>query len=295
MAFMIKIRDLGGNIFGEYNYNQLDDQYTQKQKLEEALNNINIKNKCLESNKLIVLMNEDNYYYINFIYLKNDELNFSNYNILSNDLINTNYLNIVFRDIPISIENFKDIPNIDIDNQLYLIDYIIEYLKEDYLAYFFVNMNTDLLLFVPSNIINYKKIVLSAVRKNPDALKYASVELQADKEIVLANILERMRFRNYYYETDNYETALIYACKNKLSHIAIELIKIKYSNPGQIDEYNNTALIYACQNQLSDVALELIKTNNSNPKHENNVKETAFTLACKKKLLDVVLELIKIN
>jgi ankyrin repeat protein len=55
------------------------------------------------------------------------------------------------------------------------------------------------------------------------------------------------------------------ACYNKLSDVALELIKTNQSKPDQINSNGNTALIWACNNKLSDVALELIKTNQSKP------------------------------
>jgi len=192
MSFIIQIRDIGGNLFGEYDYDQLDNRDIQELKIEEVLDNIYVKNNCLESNKIIILMNEDEHYYINFIYLKNDKLHFSHYKILNNDLINTNQLKIVFRDISISIDNFKNITLLD--NQLnfqllyhQLYHQLFEYLEEYYLAYFFVNMNTYLLFFVSPNIINYKKIVLSAIKRNPYSLEFAR-HLQDDKEVVLKAI-----------------------------------------------------------------------------------------------------------
>jgi ankyrin repeat protein len=51
-------------------------------------------------------------------------------------------------------------------------------------------------------------------------------------------------------------------CKNGNQQLALQLLRNKkYNKIDQIDDKGNTALIWACYNKLSDVALELIKTN----------------------------------
>jgi len=178
MTVTIKITDLGG-YFWTFKFNKKDGYNTKLKKLENALNNNNTKNKCLENNKLIVLMNGINYYYINFIYLKNDKISFSEYSILSNDLINNNQLNIIFMDMPINIndltKSFLIFRNIYFDNLI----------KDYYIAYFLININFNFLQYISSDCTNYKEIVFSAVKIMGCSLKYASHELQDDKDIVL--------------------------------------------------------------------------------------------------------------
>ena len=51
------------------------------------------------------------------------------------------------------------------------------------------------------------------------------------------------------------------ACKKGDKQLALELLnKKKYNGIDFVDDYGNTALIWACHNRLSEVALELIKT-----------------------------------
>jgi len=87
-------------------------------------------------------------------------------------------------------------------------------------------------------------------------------------------------------------TALIYACRNKMKEVALELIKTGHANPEQVNKDGQTALILACQNQMTEVALELIKTGYANPE-QVDYGNTALILACKNKMTEVALELIK--
>ena len=176
----IKITDISGYLFGIFDYDEKDDNYTKLEKLENVLNNNDTKNKCLENNKFIVLMNGLERYYINFIYLENDELHFSEYKCLSNDLINSNQFNIVFMDIPINISHMP-ITYININKPIYF-DNSIENCN---IAYFLININYYFLQYISHDCENYKEIVLSAVKNNGDSLEYASSELRADKEVVL--------------------------------------------------------------------------------------------------------------
>lgn len=91
------------------------------------------------------------------------------------------------------------------------------------------------------------------------------------------------------------ETALIFACKNKMNNVALALIKTGKSNPSYINIYNKTALIIACENKMNDIALELIKTGESNPSYVNRNKCTALTFACKNNMNNIALELIKLE
>ena len=115
MNTSIEIINLSGKVFGTFDYNEQDNKNTKLEKLEKVLYNDKTKNNCLENNKIIVLMNDLEIYYINFIYVENNKLYFSKYKLLSNDLINNTYLNIVFMDIPINISHIPiNINNIDI-------------------------------------------------------------------------------------------------------------------------------------------------------------------------------------
>jgi len=90
-------------------------------------------------------------------------------------------------------------------------------------------------------------------------------------------------------------TALILACDNKMTEVALELIKTGHANPEQINNnYGNTALILACENIMTEVTLELIKTGHVNPEQiNNNYGNTALILACRNEMKEVALELIK--
>ena len=57
---------------------------------------------------------------------------------------------------------------------------------------------------------------------------------------------------------DDNNPALIWACRNKMIEVALELIKTGHAKPEQVDHYNNTALIWACQNKMKEVAFELV-------------------------------------
>ncbi len=89
-------------------------------------------------------------------------------------------------------------------------------------------------------------------------------------------------------------TALIEACKNNLSEVALALIATGESNPGLIMKYynDNTALLFACKNKMSEVALALIATGKSNPGHPNGIDITALNLACEYNMSEVALALI---
>src|SRR3990167_7573618 len=83
--------------------------------------------------------------------------------------------------------------------------------------------------------------------------------------------------------------ALIWACRNKMIEVALELIKTGHAKPEQVDHYNNTALIWACQNKMKEVALELIKTGHAKPEQVNNWSYTALIWACQNKMKEVAL------
>lgn len=82
------------------------------------------------------------------------------------------------------------------------------------------------------------------------------------------------------------------ACKNKLSLVALELIKTKKCSLGHQDKDGNTALILACHTKMEKVARELIQTCKSNPGATNNRGSTALIVSCIKGLEDIALELL---
>ena len=96
---------------------------------------------------------------------------------------------------------------------------------------------------------------------------------------------------------DNYfgRTVLINACENKMTEVALELIKTGQSNPEQVNNDNNTALILACKNKMTEVALELIKTGKSNPDNIAKDGNTAFSWICENNMKDVAYELVLIG
>jgi len=84
------------------------------------------------------------------------------------------------------------------------------------------------------------------------------------------------------------KTALIWACQNKMTEVALELIKTGHANFEQVDKNSNTALILACRNAMKEVALELINTGKSNPYQYDKDGKTAFLWACEKGMKEVV-------
>ena len=85
----------------------------------------------------------------------------------------------------------------------------------------------------------------------------------------------------------NGKTVFSWACENKMTEVALELIKA-----GHVDDYGNT-LILACYHGMTEVALELIKMNMPNFGQVDNYGYTALTWACCRKMKEVALELIK--
>jgi ankyrin repeat protein len=70
-----------------------------------------------------------------------------------------------------------------------------------------------------------------------------------------------------------------------MNDVALKLIDTfgKLCKPEQFDKHSNTALIWACQNKMNDVALTLIYTFGElcKPYHFNSYEYTAFILAKK--------------
>lgn len=93
-----------------------------------------------------------------------------------------------------------------------------------------------------------------------------------------------------YYAKDNHNTiiyeptswtALILACRECQTEIALALIATGESTPDHINSVGDTALIWACRNRLSEVVDALCNTDNYNPEQVNSQGETAQSI-CKK-------------
>ena len=80
-------------------------------------------------------------------------------------------------------------------------------------------------------------------------------------------------------------TALIYACKNKMTEVALKLLYMN-CKPEQVNKYGNTALILAYSNGMKEVALKLLDMN-CNPEQVNKHGDTALILACDKGMTEV--------
>ena len=108
-------------------------------------------------------------------------------------------------------------------------------------------------------------------------------------------LLNEQNYNQIDYIDEYGNTSLIWACRNSLSEVALEIIKTGLCKRDQIDHYGNTALIFACENKLKKVALEIIKTCRSNQNQVNNVGETALFWAYTNDLTEVEIELEKIS
>ena len=89
--------------------------------------------------------------------------------------------------MPISISCLDDINNIEYINTLFN---IMDFLNQYYLAYFLVNINPKILNLISYDLINYKEIVLLAIKYDAYAFEYAKTyyELIKDKEFILQAI-----------------------------------------------------------------------------------------------------------
>jgi ankyrin repeat protein len=88
-------------------------------------------------------------------------------------------------------------------------------------------------------------------------------------------------------------TPLIIACINKLSMVALELLKTGRANQGVFDKLKKTALSYACENKLTNVALEILKIGKCSIDVRDLIyNKDAFTWACKNKLENVAIEIL---
>jgi ankyrin repeat protein len=98
-----------------------------------------------------------------------------------------------------------------------------------------------------------------------------------------------------YIDKDDY-TTLMWACRNNLSEVALEILKLDMNKslPERINKYGCTALIFATDNKMSEVSFELIKLGREKciPQQIYN-RDTALIHACANRLSGVALELLK--
>jgi ankyrin repeat protein len=94
--------------------------------------------------------------------------------------------------------------------------------------------------------------------------------------------------------TDRGDTALIWACCNKMSDVVLELLKYPDKcKLDHVDNEGNTSLIYICFNKMSEVALELLKySDKCKLDHVTHLGDTALIIACRNKMSEVALELL---
>jgi len=129
------------------------------------------------------------------------------------------------------------------------------------------------------------------INRNKNIIDDNNKNIIYSKKNVKLNNLEVIKHLSFVDEHDN--TALIWACQNKMTDVALELIKTGFSKPEHINNNHKTALIIACENNMTDVALELIKIDNFRQEYYNCHGNTLLILTCENKMTDVALELIK--
>jgi ankyrin repeat protein len=96
------------------------------------------------------------------------------------------------------------------------------------------------------------------------------------------------------YTDNDGNTALVEACRNGLTDVAISIIRTGKSNPSQVNNINGyTALIYSCYYGYNDVVTELINTGLSNPSFVDSYGYTALIYACYYGYTDIAIELIQ--
>ncbi len=95
---------------------------------------------------------------------------------------------------------------------------------------------------IPKTLENLRNVILEDIRKDPSSLRYASEELRADREIVLAAVSQ-----------DGQGSALEYACKESKSDREIVLAAVSQ---------DGLALEFACKEFKSDreIVLRAVKT-----------------------------------
>jgi ankyrin repeat protein len=142
---------------------------------------------------------------------------------------------------------------------------------------------------VKKNKTAKKKYVMKGGIKT-NLMKLIAAETPETQEII--KLIQQNPNDVGFVNDDTDDTALIIACENKMSDVALALIATGHSNPGNPDMNGNTALILACENKMSDVALALIATEHSNPGNPDMNGDTALMFACRHKMTNVALELI---
>jgi ankyrin repeat protein len=82
----------------------------------------------------------------------------------------------------------------------------------------------------------------------------------------------------------NKEITLLYACKKKLSKVAMYMLKNHKDKCliDSIDRYGSTALMYACKNDMIDVVQMIVTQfgNDCKPEQVNNLGNTSLMYAC---------------
>jgi len=89
------------------------------------------------------------------------------------------------------------------------------------------------------------------------------------------------------------DTALIHACQNKLNLVAKRLLQIKDINVSVSGRYQNTAFYWACANGPEDIALKIIALDNSVVEHAGCLKNTTLIEACGSRMSNVAMIILR--
>jgi len=152
--------------------------------------NIEVKNKCIFNDNIIILMKDTNIVYINYIYLIHNNLIFSNHEIINNPFNNKNetYLLVLINiQKNINIYDINKIFHKKIYSKFYYqdkcdyIDNFIESISKNldnyFIASYLVNINGYFLKYLSNDLKNNKEIVLLAVKNSEHSFQYASNDL----------------------------------------------------------------------------------------------------------------------
>jgi hypothetical protein len=101
------------------------------------------------------------------------------------------------------------------------------------------------------NIITNKRILIKACKNNLEPIALILLE----KNIGYTDCITHA---DMYRPDNDTGTPLLFACKYKMTDVAINLIKTNKCRPNFINNKNKSALLYACNNNLTDVILLLI-------------------------------------
>ncbi len=100
----------------------------------------------------------------------------------------------------------------------------------------------------------------------------------------------------------NNNTLLMYACDLELKDLALRIIKLKLVDVWEISKFKYTALIVACRKKLTGVALEIIKNavvggenNNNGIDYVDSLGETALICACQNNMPTVAKRIIELR